>query len=205
MLVRFGEWDAILAEPAPAPEQKALVGFWHVARALALSSLLRLDAADAELAAFENAVAAVPAEYGIGHNSLRDVLGVALAFTQGELDYRHGRIEPAFAKLRDAVAKEDALHFDEPAAWMQPVRHALGALLLEQGRVAAAEATYVEDLQRHPENGWSLHGLAECLRRTGRVAEAEAVDARFRLAWQRADVVLPGSCYCRIGGAGTGG
>ena len=205
VLVRFGEWDAILAEPAPAPDQRALVAFWHEARTLALSSLRRLDAADAELAAFEGAVAAVPAEYTLGHNSLRDVFGVALAFTQGELDYRHGRVEPAFAKLRDAVAKEDALHFDEPAAWMQPVRHALGALLLEQGRVAEAEAAYHEDLQRHPENGWSLHGLAECLRRTGRNAEAESVEARFRAAWTRADVVLPGSCYCRIGGAGTGG
>jgi tetratricopeptide (TPR) repeat protein len=205
VLVRFGDWEAILAEPAPAPGQKALRAFWLEARTLALSGLRRLDDADASREEFETAIAEVPADFRLGKNSVKDLLEIARAFTAGELDYRHGRYEPAFAQLRDAVAKEDALHYDEPADWMQPVRHALGALLLEQGRVAEAEATYHEDLQRHPENGWSLHGLAECLRRTGRNAEAESVEERFRAAWKRADVVLPGSCFCRIGVAAAGG
>jgi tetratricopeptide (TPR) repeat protein len=91
---------------------------------------------------------------------------------------------------------------------MQPVRHALGALLLEQGRIDEAEAVYREDLKRHPENGWSLHGLVECLRRRGEkdpaaaaalAAETADVQRRFERAWARADVRLPGSCFCRIG------
>jgi cytochrome c-type biogenesis protein CcmH/NrfG len=87
---------------------------------------------------------------------------------------------------------------------MQPVRHALGALLLEQGRVDDAETVYREDLKRHPENGWSLSGLSECLRRRAAhdpavAAEAADVERRLALAWARADVKPPGSCFCRIG------
>lgn len=205
VLVRFGDWEAILAEPEPAKEQKALRAFWLEARTLAFSSLRRLAEADDARDDFETAITEVPADWRLGKNSVKDLLAVADGLAAGEVQYRHGHIDEAFATLRDAVAKEDALHYDEPADWMQPVRHALGALLLEQGQVGEAEAVYREDLRRHPENGWSLHGLAECLHRTGRDAEAEAVEARFRLAWARADVVLSGSCFCRIGVAAAGG
>ena len=54
--------------------------------------------------------------------------------------------------------------------------HALGALLLEQGRVEQAAAVYKADLgkddslvrpSQHPDNVWSLHGYAECCERLG--------------------------------------
>jgi Flp pilus assembly protein TadD len=80
---------------------------------------------------------------------------------------------------------------------MEPVSHALGALLLEQGRVEEATAVYRRDLELHPENGWALHGLAECLRRSGQAAEAAQVQARFEAAWSAADIAIQGSCYCR--------
>jgi Flp pilus assembly protein TadD len=83
---------------------------------------------------------------------------------------------------------------------MQPARHALGALLLEQGRVAEAESVYRRDLEQHPDNGWALHGLEECLRREGKSAEAADTRERFEAAWSRADVKLTGSCFCRISG-----
>jgi hypothetical protein len=82
---------------------------------------------------------------------------------------------------------------------MQPVRHSLGALLLEQGHVAEAESVYRDDLARHPDNGWSLHGLAECLRRQDRALEAQPVEAAFKVAWARADTELTASCFCRRG------
>ena len=90
---------------------------------------------------------------------------------------------------------------------MQPVRHALGALLLEQGRVAEAEAVYSEDLgfderiiraRRHPDNVWSLHGLHECLRRQGRDAEAGLIENRLTRALARSDVPIRSSCFCRL-------
>jgi hypothetical protein len=82
---------------------------------------------------------------------------------------------------------------------MMPPAHALGALLLEAGEMAEAEAVYRADLARHPENGWALHGLAECLRRRAATAEAAQLDARFSRAWQRAQVQIAGSCFCRRG------
>ena len=83
-----------------------------------------------------------------------DQLAVAEAMLDGEIAYRKGDFDLAFARLRDAVELEDALPYDEPWGWMQPSRHALGALLLEQGRVEEAEAVYREDLGwRQPEPG----------------------------------------------------
>ena len=95
---------------------------------------------------------------------------------EGEIAYRRGEHDAAFAHLRAAALLEDDLPYDEPWGWMQPVRHALGALLLEQGRTAEAEAVYREDLglggalpraQIHPENVWALRGILSCLERRG--------------------------------------
>ena len=116
---------------------------------------------------------------------------------EGEVEYRRGDFDAAFAALRTAVAADDSLRYDEPWGWPQPVRHALGALLLEQGRVAEAEAVYRTDLERHPGNGWALHGLSECLRRAGRTAEAKQAAAQFAAAWARSDTPIQASCFCR--------
>jgi hypothetical protein len=89
---------------------------------------------------------------------------------------------------------------------MQPTRHALGALLLEQGHVEEAEAVYRADLgydgklaraRQHPENVWSLHGLHECLARRGDTIEAPLVKARLDLALARTEVPIRASCLCR--------
>jgi TolA-binding protein len=82
---------------------------------------------------------------------------------------------------------------------MQPAAHALGALLLAQGRIEEAERVYRGDLERHPRNGWALHGLAECLRRRGAAAEAARVEEELRAAWSAADIALRASCFCRTG------
>jgi hypothetical protein len=114
----------------------------------------------------------------------------------------------AFSRLRAAVALEDALPYDEPWGWMQPIRHALGALLLEQGRAAEAEAVYREDLglggslpraQIHPDNLWALRGLLECLERRGERAEAALIRQRLGFAAARADLPVATSCFCAIG------
>jgi hypothetical protein len=48
-----------------------------------------------------------------------------------------------------------------------------------------------QDLVRHPENGWSLAGLASSLRAQGKVAEASRAQKRFEVAWATADVPSP--------------
>ena len=125
----------------------------------------------------------------------------------GEIDYRRQNYDDAFAHLREAVRLEDNLPYDEPWGWMQPARHALGALLLERGEVAQAEVVYREDLgfdpnviraRRHPENVWALHGLHEALLRQGKRHDAEMIAPRLELALARADVAIESSCYCRM-------
>src|SRR5260370_15330740 len=143
----------------------------------------------------------------VDNNTVRDLLAVAEEMLDGELEYRRGHYEVAFAHLRRSVELDDALPYDEPWGWMQPTRHALGALLLEQGRVAEAEAIYRSDLGldgklsracQHPDNLCSLHGLHECLTRRGEKVEAALIKQRLDLALARSEVPAKASCFCRI-------
>jgi tetratricopeptide (TPR) repeat protein len=197
VLVRFGRWRDVLAEPAPAAWQKGTLAVHHYARGIAHAALGEVDAAVHERERFRAASDAVPADWMLANNPLRTVLAVGDAFLDGEVEFRRGNHEAAFAALRLAVERDDALRYDEPWGWMMPARHALGALLLEAGRVADAEAVYRADLARHRENGWSLKGLAECRRRAGDLAEAAALDARFAAAWSRRGASIAASCFCR--------
>lgn len=197
VMVRFGMWDAILAEPEPAGRLLATRAVWRYARGVALAARGRLDEAGAELEAFRAARRAVPSSRLLFQNPVERILAVADVVLEGELEYRRGHHERAFELLRRAVQLDLALSYDEPWGWMEPASHPLGALLLEQGRLDEAMAVYRADLERYPENGWSLHGLAECLRRAGRAEESAAVEARFRTAWASADTAIPGSCFCR--------
>ena len=81
----------------------------------------------------------------------------------------------------------------EPPLWYYSIRHSLGMVLLRADRAAEAEVAYREDLKRFPDNGWSLYGLAASLRAQRKYGEAEAVDERFRRAWEGADVTLTAS------------
>ena len=124
----------------------------------------------------------------------------------GELEYRRGNYDVAIAHLRKSVHVSDNLPYDEPWGWMQPPRHALGALLLEQGHPEEAESVYRSDLGldgkisracQHPDNVWSLHGLHECLTRRGEKVEAALIKQRLDLATARSDVLVRASCFCR--------
>ncbi|MBL9077788.1 MAG: hypothetical protein JNL08_09800 [Planctomycetes bacterium] len=199
VLVRFGRWQEMLAEPEPADWQKSRRAFWHYGRAVALAALGRVDDARAERDAFRRAAAAVPAEWMLANNPLAKVLAIGDAFVDGEVEFRAGNRARAFASLRRAVELDDALRYDEPWGWMMPVRHGLGALLLEAGEVAEAESVYRRDLERHPENGWALRGLAECLERRGDAAGAATAMARHAAAWRHAEAPIAASCYCRRG------
>lgn len=198
-LVRFGRWQQVLAEPEPPAWQKGTRAVHHYARGIALAALGRQAEADAEQRAFAAAVAEVPADWLHGNNPVRTVLAIGEAFLAGEIAFRGGDHERAFAELRTAVARSDALRYDEPWGWMMPPRHALGALLLEAGRLQEAAAVYREDLVQHPHNGWALHGLAECQRRLGETAAATSTVAAFERAWRTATVRIGASCFCRRG------
>jgi len=193
-LIRFGKWEEILREPKPEDYRRLSLALWHYARGIALANTERLDEAQQELVAFSQVVSTVPEDWVVGNSPASDVLAVAHHMLQGEIAYKSGRVDEAFDVLRKGVELEDDLQYDEPPDWMQPVRHALGALLVAEGKHAEAQAVYWEDLQKYPENGWSLLGLSQSLAEVGE--DTSAVDARRAQAWARADVAPRASCYC---------
>lgn len=195
-LIRFGRWEEVLDE-ADYPEWRcASRAMRHYARTVALANLGRVPEARLELQEFDAAAARVPEGWSIGVNPAASILAVARRMAEGELLWREGRAEEAFALLREAVALEDALVYDEPPGWMQPVRHALGALLLSGGKAEEAEAVYQADLVDNPRNAWSTLGLSQALRAQGRNREADAMGPELEFVWSRADVKPPASCYC---------
>ncbi|WP_321309270.1 hypothetical protein [Marinifilum fragile] len=198
VLVRFGRWDEILEEPEPAEYLPVSHSIWHYARALAFATKGMVKQAEKEQAAYQQALAKVPKTSILFNNTSRDILGVANKMMAGEIAYRKGDYEFSFEQLRQAVQLDDALNYDEPWGWMQPARHALGALLMEQERFEEAESVYRNDLKRHPKNLWALHGLTESLEKQGKEEEAKKYHSQFEIASARADVKVDRSCYCRI-------
>lgn len=198
-LIRFGKWDAILEEPAYKDYRLVSNAVRFYARSIACSALGRTEQAREEMEAFNRAMQAVPADYNIFNNPVSTVLPIAQAMIEGELLWREGKKEESFARLRDGIAGEDALVYDEPPGWMLPVRHALGALLMADGRAEEAEAVYREDLARNRNNGWGLIGLQQALRSQGKFAEARTLDARIADTWAKADTHPTTSCYCEPG------
>ncbi len=214
VLVRFGRWHDILDLSRPADPELYCVttAMLHYARAIACAALGRVAEGEAERERFAAARAAVPDTRTLFNNTCQDVLAIAGSLLEGELEYRKGNFETAFAQLRQAIALDDGLPYDEPWGWMQPTRHAYGALLLEQGRVAEAEAVYRADLGlddtlpracQHPASVWSLHGYHECLTRLGKHGEAKIIEQQLRLAAALADVPVTASCFCRLETAST--
>ena len=182
----------------------------HYAKGVAHAALGNVPEAEAEQVLFREAAKRVPKSRQMHNVKCVQLLAIAEDMLEGEIAYRRGEYDAAFTHLRAAVALEDALPYDEPWGWMQPVRHALGALLLEQGRAAEAEAVYREDLglggtlpraQIHPDNLWALRGLLDCLERRGETEEAALIRQRLRFADARADQPVAVSCFCARGKA----
>jgi hypothetical protein len=187
-LVRFSRWDDILQEPAPDSGLRYTRGIWHYARGLAYAARGALDSAGVERDSVAAIAATIPPEATANLNSMSSLLQIGERHLAGAMAARRNRTDEAVRALRSGIAIEDELIYDEPTAWPLPLRQELGAILLKAGRAKEAERVYQEDLVRYPENGWSLHGLAESLKAQGRVQAAAAVDAKFRTAWARADV-----------------
>jgi tetratricopeptide (TPR) repeat protein len=190
-MVRFGMWDDILAEPAPNAKLIGLTGAYLYAKATALAAKGGIEEAKAPLAELEKLAAAEDT----GHDRVKAALAVAVLTVQARIALAESNPDKAIGMLREAAAKEDRLAYSEPADWFFPVRHILGAVLIQAGRAADAEAVYRDDLSRHPNNGWALYGLAQSLKIQGRSADASALQQQFDAAWKYADVSLVASAF----------
>jgi hypothetical protein len=209
-MIRFGMWQEIVDEPLPDDAElfSFTTALQRYARTVAFANLGMIAEAEDEFDRFGAARAAVPESRYMFNNPAASVLEIAEHMAAGELAYKAGRIDGGLDELRAAVVASDTLLYDEPWGWMQPPRHALAALLLEQGRYADAEPIYRADLGvddtlpravQHPRNVWSLHGLDECLAARGETVERPHVRSLLVQAVARSEVPINSSCFCRGG------
>ncbi|PKS08569.1 hypothetical protein jhhlp_004955 [Lomentospora prolificans] len=211
VLIRFGMWEEL--KVLPVPEDKDLycvtVALVYYGKSVAWAATGDVMKADEERERFRAAAARVPPTRLNYPNKVLDILQVATAMLDGEIEYRKGNYQAAFSSLRLAIERDDNLVYAEPWGWMLPARHPYAALLLEQGYVEEAARVYEADLGlddslarviQHPNNIWALHGYHECLVRLGRDQEARIIKKQLEIAAAGADVPVKSSCFCRFEG-----
>jgi tetratricopeptide (TPR) repeat protein len=209
ILIRFGRWQEIknLEIPRNSELYCMTTAMIHYGKGVAWAATGMVEEAENERTLFRISTKQVPPSRTLFNNRCIDILAIAEAMLDGELAYRQGDFDIAFKYLLQSIALDDGLPYDEPWGWMQPTRHAYGALLLEQGYVAKAAAVYSADLGidkslpralQHPNNVWALHGYHECLIKLGRTAEAQIIGQLLTLAAATADVSIRSSCFCRL-------
>ena len=208
VLVRFGRWQEIVAASMPEDPDLYCVStaMHHYAKGVAHAFLKNIPAAEDQRQQFHAALKCIPATRKFFNNAALATLGVGEKMLDGELAYHKGYTEEAFRHLRESVSRDDNLAYTEPWAWMHPPRHALAALLLEQGQHEEAEAIYRTDLglngklqrcAQHPRNVWSLHGLVECLAMRGDSRELAKFEPLLAEAMAKTDIPITSSCHCR--------
>ncbi len=208
VLVRFGRWQEIIESPLPSDAELycTSIAMHHYAKGVAYAALKEISAAEEQKRLFHQSVAKIPSNRKFFNNPAVTTLGVGEKMLDGELAYHKGNYEEAFDHLRESVIRDDNLEYTEPWAWMHPPRHALAALLTEQGHYEEAEDIYRTDLglnnklyrcAQHPDNVWALHGLVECLRVRGENVELPELEKKLQIAMSMSDGSVKSSCMCR--------
>ena len=198
----------LIDEPLPGDPGLYLVStaMHHYAKGIAHATLKQFELAAGERELFQESLRRIPHERRFFNNEAHAILAVGEKMLDGELAYHQGNYDAAFTHLRESVRLDDNLEYIEPWAWMHPPRHALAALLMEQGHFDEAEEIYRDDLglsrriqrcAQHPDNVWALHGLVECLLRRGEKVELPAVQTKLATALEFADISITSSCMCR--------
>ena len=208
VMVRFGQWSEIIEMPLPDDRElyPVTTAMHHYAKSISHAFLKNFPEAEQERRRFHDSLGRIPQERRFFNNPAHSILAVGEKMLDGELNYHQGNYDAAYGDLRESVRLDDNLEYIEPWAWMHPPRHALAALLLEQGHCEEAEEVYRDDLgltgkiqrcAQHPDNVWSLHGLAECLQRRGERDELQTIRAKLARALAMTDVPVTSSCMCR--------
>jgi tetratricopeptide (TPR) repeat protein len=192
-MARFGQWDNLLAEPAPPEGFAYAKAVWHCARGIAYTTKGQLEQAKVERDSMTALGVRIPDDANEGNNSAHSLFDLATNLLDAEMAAKRGDNKSAAAAYEKAVLLEDGLRYDEPSDWYYPVRHHYGAFLLATGQAAQAEKVYRADLVRNPENGWALNGLAMSLKAQKKDKDAAPVEARAAKAWKNADTKIASS------------
>ena len=185
--VRFHRWNEILRTPAPGPALTIATVFWHFARGMALASTGKVSEARAEYKIVSDAEAATSPDLIFQmpiNNKTKDILKIATNALGAQLAMANKNAEEAVEKLREAVAIQDTLKYNEPADWFYPMRESLGAALLTNGNAVDAEKVFRDDLQRNPRNPRSLWGLHYALLQQKREYDAGFIQSQFQASWK---------------------
>jgi tetratricopeptide (TPR) repeat protein len=185
--VRFHKWNEILKAPQPDESLQTMTVFWHFARGLALAGTGKLEEAEAEhkLVAEAEEKASPDAIFTMSiNNKAKDILKIAENVLGAKIAQAKNDNDTAIGQLREAVAIQDGLKYNEPQDWFYPVRESLGAALLMSGDQAGAEQVFRDDLERNPRNPRSLFGLEQALKAQGREYDATFVRRQFDASWK---------------------
>lgn len=188
--VRFSKWDEVLAYPKPAEYMLTTIAHWHFSRGMAFAEKGKTADAEKELAALRETAAKIPATAALFTTPVSVALKVADELVAGQIALAKGDRKSAIDLLRAAVAAEGKVNYAEPPDWDLPVREWLGRALLRDGQYAEAEKVYREEIARVPRNGRALFGLAEALRKQGKISSAGFVQREFERTWAGADTKL---------------
>jgi tetratricopeptide (TPR) repeat protein len=195
VLVRFGQWPAILETKAPAATRVLQSALYRFAHGAALAASGKIPEAEADLTALESAVAKLPADAMVGPaNAAADVVAVAIADLTARIADAKGDVAGAIKGFTAAAAAEDRLGYNEPPDWLNPERERLGAVLLKARRFADAERVFRADLAKNTANPRSLYGLYRALEGQRKDAATETRRA-FEKAWAAADVTMGDDLY----------
>ena len=190
VMVRFGKWKQLLAEPRPPEKYPNLTALWLHARGMALASTGKTREAQKAMRELRSLATRLPPDLLAGQNPASAMCRLGADAIEARIAERARRWKPALAAWQRAVVQEDGFAYNEPADWFYPMRHYLGAALLDAKKAKEAEAVFRQDLERNPNNGWALYGLVASLSAQGKKDEASAARKRFEEAWKDADIKL---------------
>jgi tetratricopeptide (TPR) repeat protein len=185
--VRFRRWDDILATKQPPADMPVMTLFWHFGRGMALAAKGKVSDAEAEYKIVADAQANTPEDAVFAmpvNNKTKDILTIAKDVLGAKIALAKNDPQVALSQLREAVAIQDKLKYNEPPDWFYPVRENLGAVLLMTGDASGAEKIFRDDLERNPRNPRSLYGLHQALLKQNRQYDATFVEKQFANSWK---------------------
>jgi tetratricopeptide (TPR) repeat protein len=193
--VKLGLWDDILHSQAPEKNLKYPSAIWHYAQAMAMLSQSKTASAKQHLAEMKNILkdSTIKNITIWNINNVYDLCVIAAKTVEGEINAKEKNYTQAIALLKEAVAKEDALNYNEPADWFFSIRHHLGAVLIDAGKYDEAIKVYEQDLKTYPKNGWALIGLMNAYEKTGNKKKYDLIKKQFDEAWKYADIKIASS------------